>query len=159
MKPATKKFLSNIIKDKFAEITDAIKKTYPEVKKKGSEAYESLSEVISEATTSIDKWIQQRALETQENCELSDVPKMPKDEPVKVSHEKYVKLKDAYIDWLNAHEFLDQCMVPYSPPTSFNDYSLTGRIVELVRMAEDGEIGRELADMLNFIKEQYSKKK
>lgn len=159
MKPATKKFLSNIIKDKFAEITDAIKKTYPEVKKKGSDAYESLSEVISEATTSIDKWIQQRALDIEENCELNDVPKMPNDEPVKVSHEKYVKLKDAYIDWLNAQEFLDRCMVPQSPTTSFNDYSLTGRIVELVRMAEDGEIGRELADMLNFIKEQKSKTK
>ena len=151
MDKATKKFIMNIVDDSFRELSQSIKYAVPEAKKRGSEAYKTLSSVITSAVNSIEKWVNDTALNTEDTIEIMSVPKVPEDGTVKVSKEKFAILKDAYIDWLAAQEFLDRCQVPQISSKSNVNYTLTGRIAELVNMAGKGEISRELSEMLEYI--------
>ena len=151
MDKATKKFILNIVEDSFRELSHSIKCAFPEAKKKGSEAYKTLSSVITSAVNSIEKWVNDNALRTEDTIEIMSVPKVPKDKTVKVSKEKFAILKDAYTDWLAAQEFLDRCQVPQISSKSNVNYTLIGRITELINMAGKGEISRELSEMLDYI--------
>lgn len=151
MDKATKKFILNIVEDSFQDLSHSIKNAFPEARKRGTEAYNTLSTAISEAASSIDKWINETAHNTEDTLETMSVPKVPDDSVIKISKEKFGILKEAYSDWLAAQEFLDRCQVPHISAKSNVNYTLTGRIAELVNMAGKGEVSRELSEMLDYI--------
>ena len=151
MDKATKKFILNIVENSFQDLSHSIKNAFPEARKRGTEAYISLSSAITTAVNSIERWVNETAQNTEDSIEAMSVPKVPDDGVIKISKEKFGILKEAYSDWLAAQEFLDRCQVSHVSSKSNINYTLTGRIAELVNMASKGEISRELSEMLDYI--------
>ena len=129
MKQSTIKFLSLILKENVS----------------------SLLETGSSLIGSVEEWVNNNALTIEDEIETSTVPKAPEPTTIKVDKDKFRRLRYAYADWLSAHEFLDRCCVPDCVPSTDANYTLTGRIVELVNMAQKGIVSRELSEMLEYI--------
>ena len=130
MKKSTIKFLSLIIKENISSLVDA----------------------SASVIDSVNDWVVNNAHTVEDELEKnSTFTEEPDTQRVSIDKEKLKTLRNVYADWLAAQEFLDRCGVPDCTSKLSENYTLVGRIVELVYLAQSGSVSRELSEMLEFI--------
>ena len=149
MKDVAYNFISRVIRETLVDAAVALVKSYPDVMHASVDACSSLCGFISKKTGSVDSWIREQAFKTEDACEVSEIPKMTEEPTVRVSKEKFDKLKRAYCEWLDAQEFLDNCDIPQTIRNDFRDFSLTGRIIALSEIVKSNQIPEELSFYLD----------
>ena len=138
MKASTIKFLSLIVKENISSLVDA-----------GASVIDSVNDWIVNNAHNVEDELEKNSTFTEE----------PDTQTVAIDKEKLKTLRKVYADWLAAQEFLDRCGVPDCTSKLSENYTLVGRIVELVYLAQSGSVSRELSEMLEFITSLKSSEK